>query len=204
MTIDDSLSLNQNRCHYPLITYLSYDEIEGAAFGIARLQSQYNLDPNKMFKEGIIETHLNLKHIKSEPSIRKFTSDDLFQIGKEGVNNGLENVGIHGMKCAIELAQNEFKMNETNEDYLNLWLEEEVPIDLPALEKHYKQTVERQSISCNHFCTYAHEHAQLCTPRIYICSRMLLASSCESQVCVFNLYSSSHAHVRMHNLKMYT
>ena len=117
--------------------------------GIARLQSQYNLDPNKMFKEGIIETHLNLKHIKSEPSIRKFTSDDLFQIGKEGVNNGLENVGIHGMKCAIELAQNEFKMNETDKDYLNLWLEEEVPIDLPALEKHYKQTVERQSISCN-------------------------------------------------------
>ena len=102
-----------------------------------------------MFKEGIIETHLNLKHIKSEPSIRKFTSDDLFQIGKEGVNNGLENVGIHGMKCAIELAQNEFKMNETDKDYLNLWLEEEVPIDLPALEKHYKQTVERQSISCN-------------------------------------------------------
>ena len=114
-----------------------------------------------MFKEGIIETHLNLKHIKSEPSIRKFTSDDLFQIGKEGVNNGLENVGIHGMKCAIELAQNEFKMNETD-DYLNLWLEEEEPIDLPSLEKHYKQTVERQSISCNRFCMCAPEHAH-CT-----------------------------------------
>ena len=140
-----------------------------------------------MFKEGIIETHLNLKHIKSAPSIRKFTSDDLFQIGKEGVNNGLENVGIHGMKCAIELAQNEFKMNETDKDYLNLWLEEEVPIDLPALEKHYKQTVERQSISCNRFCTCAHEYARCTVHHIYICSPMLLASSRESNVCIFNL-----------------
>ena len=84
----------QNRANNTVIS--GYEEIEGAAFGIARLQSQYNLDPNKMFKEGIIETHLNLKHIKSEPSIRKFTSDDLYQIGKVGVNEGLENAGIHG------------------------------------------------------------------------------------------------------------
>ena len=137
----------QNRANNTAIS--GYDEIEGAAFGIARLQSQYNLDPNKMFKEGIIETHLNLKHIRSEPSIRKFTSDDLFQIGKEGVNNGLENVGIDGMKCAIdlkviELAQNESKMNETNEDYLNLWLEE--PVDLPSMEQYYKQIVERHDL----------------------------------------------------------
>ena len=142
-----NLDYMQNRANNTAIS--GYDEIEGAAFGIARLQSQYNLDPNKMFKEGIIETHLNLKHIKSEPSIRKFTSDDLFQIGKEGVNNGLENVGIDGMKCAIdlkviELAQNESKMNETNEDYLNLWLEE--PVDLPSMEQYYKQIVERHDL----------------------------------------------------------
>ena len=142
-----NLDYMQNRANNTAIS--GYDEIEGAAFGIARLQSQYNLDPNKMFKEGIIETHLNLKHIRSEPSIRKFTSDDLFQIGKEGVNNGLENVGIDGMKCAIdlkviELAQNESKMNETNEDYLNLWLEE--PVDLPSMEQYYKQIVERHDL----------------------------------------------------------
>ena len=65
------------------------------------------------------------------------------------------------MKCAIEVYQQELaRINETDEDYLNLWLEE--PADLPSLEKHYKQTVERQSISCNRFCTCAHEHAH-CT-----------------------------------------
>ena len=58
------------------------------------------------------------------------------------------------MKCAIEVYQQELaRINETDEDYLNLWLEE--PADLPSLEKHYKQTVERQSISCNRFCTCA-------------------------------------------------
>ena len=155
-----NLDYMQNRANNTAIS--GYDEIEGAAFGIARLQSQYNLDPNKMFKEGIIETHLNLKHIKSEPSIRKFTSDDLFQIGKVGVNEGLENVGIHGMKCAIELAQNEFKMNKTDAEYLNLWVDE--PVDLPTMEQQYKQIVDRQSMSCDHFFLRAHIPTRPCTP----------------------------------------
>ena len=136
----------QNRANNTVIP--AYDEIEGAAFGIARLQSQYNLDPNKMFKEGIIETHLNLKHIKSEPSIRKFTSDDLFQIGKEGVNNGLENVGVDSLKCAIEVYQQELaRMNETDEEYLNLWVDD--PVTHEHMEKNYKKIVDRQSMSCN-------------------------------------------------------
>lgn len=138
-----NLDYMQNRANNTAIS--GYDEIEGAAFGIARLQSQYNLDPNKMFKEGIIETHLNLKHIKSEPSIRKFTSDDLFQIGKEGVNNGLENVGIDSMKCAIEVHQQELaRMNETDEEYLNLWVDE--PIDLQSMEQYYKKIVDRHDL----------------------------------------------------------
>ena len=153
-----NLDYMQNRANNTAIS--GYDEIEGAAFGIARLQSQYNLDPNKMFKEGIIETHLNLKHIKSEPSIRKFTSDDLFQIGKEGVNNGLENVGIDSMKCAIEVHQQELaRMNETDEEYLNLWLDE--PIDLPSMEQYYKKIVDRQSMSCDRFCAYVKTHSHL-------------------------------------------
>ena len=41
-----------------------YGEIDGAAFGVARLQSIYNLEPNSIFKEGIIDTNMNLKHIR--------------------------------------------------------------------------------------------------------------------------------------------
>ena len=50
-----------------------HSEIDGAAFGVARLHAIYNLDTKKMFQEGVIDTHLNLQHINSKPSIMKFS-----------------------------------------------------------------------------------------------------------------------------------
>ena len=62
------------------------------------------------------------------------------------------------MKCAIEVYQQELaRMNETDEEYLNLWVDE--PVDLPHMEKHYKQIVDRQSMSCDQFCSFTHAHA---------------------------------------------
>ena len=78
-----------------------FDEIEGAAFGVARLQHQYNLEPDSYFKDGVVETNLNLKHVRSKESIRKFTSDDLFTISRESSNKGLMTTAIDSMKCAI-------------------------------------------------------------------------------------------------------
>ena len=75
--------------------------IEGAAFGVARLQHQYNLEPDSYFKEGVVETNLNLKHVRSKESIRKFTSDDLFQISMQSKSNGLVTTAIDSLKCAI-------------------------------------------------------------------------------------------------------
>ena len=59
------------------------------------------------------------------------------------------------MKCAIEVHQQELaRMNETDEEYLNLWLDE--PVNLTAMEKSYKQIVDRQSMSCDQFCVRTH------------------------------------------------
>ena len=52
-----------------------YHEINGAAYGVARLQSIYNLEPNSIFKEGIIDTNLNLKHIRHVHVRKKWSKD---------------------------------------------------------------------------------------------------------------------------------
>ena len=59
------------------------------------------MEPESLFKEGVIETELNLKHVRSKQAIRKFTSDDLFTISRESSNKGLMTTAIDSMKCAI-------------------------------------------------------------------------------------------------------
>ena len=52
-------------------------EIKGAAFGVARLHDQYDLDMDKLAKDGVVSTNLttlNMKTLNSEPGIVKFTS----------------------------------------------------------------------------------------------------------------------------------
>ena len=59
------------------------------------------MEPDSYFKEGVVETNLNLKHVRSKESIRKFTSDDLFQISMQSKSNGLVTTAIDSLKCAI-------------------------------------------------------------------------------------------------------
>merc|ERR1711971_285789 len=91
-----------------------------------------------MGKEGIVETNLNLKHVKSKQSIRKLTSDDLFTISKLAISNGLTTTAIDSLKCAIEL----LKSNETSEDFLNMSEVYEEKIDLPIMEKQYQKFID--------------------------------------------------------------
>jgi hypothetical protein len=57
-----------------LTNLADHAEVEGAAFGIARLHSLYTLDTDKLIHDGIIEGNLNGRHIKSEPSVAKLSS----------------------------------------------------------------------------------------------------------------------------------
>ena len=129
-----NLEYFMNRANNTAIS--GFDEVEGAAFGVARLQHQYNLEPNSYFLEGIVETNLNLKHVRSKQSIRKFTSDDLYQISTESKKEGLMTTAIDSLKCAIELA----KSNDTSEDYLNMF--EDQKFDLPLMEKQYQKIID--------------------------------------------------------------
>ena len=52
-----------------------YSEINGAAFGIARLHSLYKLNSEKMFKKGIIESTLaDMSKMTSKPSVIRLSS----------------------------------------------------------------------------------------------------------------------------------
>ena len=52
----------------------SLRDVEGAAFGVARLHSLYSLNTDKIFDDGVIETQFNNKNVLSEPSVLKFNS----------------------------------------------------------------------------------------------------------------------------------
>ena len=51
-----------------------HDEILGAAFGVGRLHSIYNLKTNQIVENGIIDAEINNKRIFSEPSVTKLSS----------------------------------------------------------------------------------------------------------------------------------
>lgn len=51
-----------------------HSEIDGAALALARLHTQYDLNTEKLVKDGITETFLNMKHVISKPSILKLSS----------------------------------------------------------------------------------------------------------------------------------
>lgn len=53
------------------------EEVNGAAFGIARLHSLYDLNTESLVKQGIIESKFNLNNIVSEPSVKKLSSGQL-------------------------------------------------------------------------------------------------------------------------------
>ena len=54
-----------------------HSEIQGAAFGVARLHNVYGLNTEKMVKEGVINTNLNMEVVHSKPSIIKFSGKEL-------------------------------------------------------------------------------------------------------------------------------
>ena len=51
------------------------DEVNGAAFGIARLHSLYELNTESMVKRGVIESNFNLDKVVSVPSVKKLSSE---------------------------------------------------------------------------------------------------------------------------------
>ncbi len=51
------------------------DDVSGAAYGIARLHSLYNLKTDKLVNDGVVETNLHEKHILSEPSVKKLSGN---------------------------------------------------------------------------------------------------------------------------------
>ena len=55
-------------------TIPDHEEIHGAAFGLARLHVQYDLNTELLTKEGVIETKLNMKNVKTPPSAIKLSS----------------------------------------------------------------------------------------------------------------------------------
>jgi hypothetical protein len=57
-----------------LTNLVDHHDIAGAAFGICRLHSLYNLDTDQLAYEGIIESQFEHKLIKSEPSVQKYSS----------------------------------------------------------------------------------------------------------------------------------
>jgi hypothetical protein len=51
-------------------------DVDGAAFGLARLHSLYSLDGRKMVDDGIVEANIkNGIHATSKPSVKKLTCE---------------------------------------------------------------------------------------------------------------------------------
>lgn len=70
-------------------------DIKGAAFGLARLHSQYNLNTTEMIENGIIESKIkNGIQARSEPSIAKLSAFDLEAIASQGQAQGLYNTMV--------------------------------------------------------------------------------------------------------------
>ena len=78
--------------------------------------------------------------IRSKPSIRKFTSDDLFNMGKQAYNSGLWTVAIDSMKCALDLVKTANGTTADPQEYLNLFNEE--PVDATEMEQKYNWVIE--------------------------------------------------------------
>ena len=53
----------------------AHRDVQGAAFGIARLHSLYGINTDRMVDDGVISTHFNNRDILSEPSVMKFNSE---------------------------------------------------------------------------------------------------------------------------------
>ena len=80
---------------------------------------------------------------RSKPSVRKFTSDDLYHISKTGTTSGLWTVAVDSMKCALDLIKT--ANNTAKEDYLNLFKDmdvDEVDMDETKMNKKYNFVVE--------------------------------------------------------------
>ena len=53
----------------------AHRDVQGAAFGIARLHSLYGINTDRMVDDGVISTHFNNRDVLSEPSVMKFNSE---------------------------------------------------------------------------------------------------------------------------------
>ena len=78
-------------------------EIRGAAFGIARLHTLYDLDTDKMVQNGIINSNFGHAKIRSGPSVQKFSSFDLTVLGTVAKENGLYTTSIPAYESALNL-----------------------------------------------------------------------------------------------------
>lgn len=108
-----------------------HDEINGAAFGLAILHSQYDLNTTLLTQEGIVDTKLNMKRVKSEPSALKLSTYDLHHISIQAVAKNIFTTGIELSKAALNTIH-PLEKEMPKEAFLQLF--DEPPLNLTQLK----------------------------------------------------------------------
>ena len=81
----------------------SLGDVEGAAFGLARLHSLYGINTKKMIEEGVIKSHFDQGlQAESKPSVSKLSVWDISVIANQANKQGLYNTMIDMGTFAIQ------------------------------------------------------------------------------------------------------
>lgn len=88
-------------------------DVHGAAFGLARLHSLYDIDSKKMVEQGVIKS--NFKHgiqAESKPSVKRLSAWDIDLIASEANGNGLYNTMTDLYPLALDRLEEEARIGQ--------------------------------------------------------------------------------------------
>ena len=117
-----------------------HSEVSGAAFGIARLHTLYNLDTEHFFNHGIVDSNFGHAHIKSKASTKKLSSFDLGILGMEAKDNGLFTTSIPALEYAMRLIPKELNGEISDEEIVDRFNDENYTLE--QIQKGYNFSID--------------------------------------------------------------
>ena len=112
-------------------------DVEGGAHGIARLHSLYELDGEKMVREGVVKADIkNGIKATSEPSVKKLAGWDIELISRTAAANGLWNTAVDFYDFTLKTLREEEKLDEAA---FEMFLEKD--LNITAVEKDRRAAI---------------------------------------------------------------
>ena len=115
----------------------SHYDVEGGAHGIARLHSLYELDGEKIVRDGVVKADIkNGIKAASEPSVKKLAAWDIELISRSAAANGLWNTAVDFYDFTVKSIRDEEKLGEAT---FEMFLEKS--LNVSAVEKERRDAI---------------------------------------------------------------